>query len=120
MLPFAPYHRAFSSIAGFGGLKLTWLHQKASSLKARLARLKGESHASVCGLRSYTLIPTCARSRPTALPKPIIISVPRLHCWKGSASKLYVELQPYTAPLGMEVGPAQACAIKVVVNKRDI
>ncbi|KAL0302764.1 UNVERIFIED_CONTAM: hypothetical protein Scaly_2563000 [Sesamum calycinum] len=51
------------------------------------------------------------RSRPAALPKPII-SVPRPHCWKGSASKPYVELPPHTAPLGMEVGPAQACAVK--------
>ncbi|KAK7411405.1 hypothetical protein VNO78_02838 [Psophocarpus tetragonolobus] len=46
------------------------------------------------------------------LPKPIIISVPRPHCWKGSASKPYMELPPHTAPLGMEVGPAQACAFK--------
>ena len=55
-------------------------------------------------------------SSPAALPKPIIISVPRPHCWKGSASKPYVELPPHTAPLGMEVGPAQACAVKVVVH----
>ncbi|KAI3666643.1 hypothetical protein L1987_88824 [Smallanthus sonchifolius] len=95
-LPFTPYHRAFSSVAGFGGPKLTWLRQKASSLKARLARRPSRS----------------ARSRPAALPKPIIISVPRPHCWKGSASKPYVELPPHTAPLGMEVGPAQACAVK--------
>nr|GFA54200.1 pentatricopeptide repeat-containing protein [Tanacetum cinerariifolium] len=61
-----------------------------------------------------------ARSRPAALPKPIIISVPRPHCWKGSASKPYVELSPHTAPLGMEVGPSQACAVKVVVNEKDI
>ena len=27
-----------------------------------------------------------------------------------------VELPPHTAPLGMEVGPAQACAVKVVVH----
>ncbi|KAI3476874.1 hypothetical protein L1887_61549 [Cichorium endivia] len=101
-LPFTPYHRAFSSVAGFGGPKLTWLRQKASSLKARLARRPSRS----------------ARSRPAALPKPIIISVPRPHCWKGSASKPYVELPPHTAPLGMEVGPAQACAVKVVVNER--
>lgn len=80
------------------------------------SRVKGESHASVCGSRSHTLIPTGARSRPAALPKPIIISVPRPHCWKGSASKPYVELPPHTAPLGMEVGPAQACAVKVVVH----
>nr|GEX29956.1 Gag-Pol polyprotein [Tanacetum cinerariifolium] len=103
-LPFTPYHRAFSLVAGFGGSKLTWLRQKASSLKARLTRLKGESHASVCGSWSHTLIPTGSRSRPTALPKPIIISVPRPHCWKGSASKPYVELSPHTAPLGMESG----------------
>lgn len=132
-------HRAFSSVAGFGGPKLTWLRQKASSLEARLARrpsrsrvprlalvtcyvsplhsqVKGESHASVCGSRSHALIPTGARSRPAALPKPIIISVPKPHCWKGSASKPYVELPPHTAPLGMEVGPAQACAVKVVVH----
>lgn len=144
-LPFTPYHRAFSSVAGFGGPKLTWLRQKASSLKARLVRrpsrsrvpkphlalvtcyvsplysqVRGESHASVCGSRSHTLIPTGARSRPAALPKPIIISVPRPHCWKGSASKPYVELPPHTAPLGMEVGPARACAVKVVVNERGI
>lgn len=80
------------------------------------SRVKGESHASVCGSRSHTLIPTGARSRPAAIPKPIIISVPRPHCWKGSASKPYVELPPHTAPLGMEVGPAQACAVKVVVH----
>ncbi|KAI3487395.1 hypothetical protein L1887_48707 [Cichorium endivia] len=79
---------------------------------ATAAAVKGESHASVCGSRSHTLIPTGARSRPAALPKPIIISVPRPHCWKGSASKPYVELPPHTAPLGMEVGPAQACAVK--------
>ena len=84
------------------------------------SQVKGESHASVCGSQSHTLIPTGARSRPAALPKPIIISVPRPHCWKGSASKPYVELPPHTAPLGMEVGPAQACAVKVVVNERDI
>ncbi|GJW29470.1 dehydroascorbate reductase 2 [Tanacetum coccineum] len=59
---------------------------KASSLKARLARRPSRS----------------ARSRPSALPKPIIISVLRPHCWKGSASKPYVELPPHTAPLGME------------------
>ncbi|GER39140.1 TBP-associated factor 5, partial [Striga asiatica] len=58
----------------------------------------------------------CARSRPAALPKPIIISVPKPHCFQGSASKPYVELPPHTAPLGMEVGPAQACAVKVVVH----
>ena len=81
------------------------------------SRVKGESHASVCGSRSHALIPTGARSRPAALPKPIIISVPRPHCWKGSASKPYVELPPHTAPLGMEVGPAQACAVKVVVHE---
>ena len=44
------------------------------------------------------------------------MAVPRPHCWKGSASKPYVELPPHTAPLGMEVGPAQACAVKVVVH----
>lgn len=77
---------------------------------------KGESHALVCGSRSHTLIPTGARSRPAALPKPIIISVPKPHCWKGSASKPYVELPPHTAPCGMEVGPAQACVVKVVVH----
>lgn len=82
------------------------------------SQVKGESHASVCGSRSHALIPTGARSRPAALPKPIIISVPRPHCWKGSASKPYVELPPHTAPLGMEVGPAQACAVKVVVHER--
>ncbi|KAI3477002.1 hypothetical protein L1887_61379 [Cichorium endivia] len=70
---------------------------------SRRERIKGESHASVCGSRSHTLIPTGARSRPAALPKPIIISVPRPHCWKGSASKPYVELPPHTAPLGMEL-----------------
>ena len=80
------------------------------------SQVKGESHALVCGSRSHALIPTGARSRPAALPKPIIISVPRPHCWKGSASKPYVELPPHTAPLGMEVGPAQACAVKVVVH----
>lgn len=73
----------------------------------------------LCGSRSHTLIPTGARSRPAALPKPIIISVPRPHCWKGSASKPYVELPPHTAPLGMEVGPAQACAVKVVVHNQS-
>ncbi|MED6201007.1 hypothetical protein PIB30_090743 [Stylosanthes scabra] len=78
--------RAFSSVEGFGGPKLTWLRQKASSLKARLARRP-------------------SRSR---VPKP--------HCWKGSASKPYVELLPHTAPLGMEVGPSQACAVNVVVH----
>ncbi|KAG5568282.1 hypothetical protein H5410_064703 [Solanum commersonii] len=119
MDPLTPNRVAFPGLAGvawFGGPKLTWLRQKASSLKARLARRpsrsRGESHASVCGSRSHTLIPTGARSRPAALPKPIIISVPRPHCWKGSASKPYVELPPHTAPLGMEVGPAQACAVK--------
>jgi hypothetical protein len=106
---------------------LTWLrHQKASSLEARLARrpsrsrvpnlalvtcyvsplhsqqVKGESHASVCGSRSHALIPTGALRRPAALPKPIIISVPRPHCWKGSASKPYVELPPHTAPLSRD------------------
>lgn len=80
------------------------------------SQVKGESHASVCGSRSHALIPTGAHSRPAALPKPIIISVPRPHCWKGSASKPYVELPPHTAPLGMGVGPAQACAVKVVVH----
>ncbi|KAK4493179.1 hypothetical protein RD792_017963 [Penstemon davidsonii] len=30
--------------------------------------------------------------------------------------KPYVKLPPHTAPLGMEVGPAQACAVKVVVH----
>ncbi|GAU19252.1 hypothetical protein TSUD_335350 [Trifolium subterraneum] len=105
---------AFSSVAGFGGPKLTWLRQKASSLEARLARRPSR----ICGSRSHALIPTGARSRPAALPKPIIISVPRPHCWKGSASKPYVELPPHTAPLGMEVGPAQACAVKVVVHER--
>ena len=80
------------------------------------SQVKGESHALVCGSRSHTLIPTGACSRPAALPKPIIISVPKPHCWKGSASKPYVELPPHTAPLGMEVGPAQACAVKVVVQ----
>ncbi|KAL8460534.1 hypothetical protein ACS0TY_032169 [Phlomoides rotata] len=60
-----------------------------------------------------------AHSRPAALPKPIIISVPRPHCWKGSASKLYMKLPPHTAPLGMEVGPAQACAVKVVVHNQS-
>ncbi|KAL9411560.1 hypothetical protein AB3S75_045204 [Citrus x aurantiifolia] len=30
--------RAFSSVAGVGGSKLTWLCQKTSSLKAQLAR----------------------------------------------------------------------------------
>ncbi|KAL3503931.1 hypothetical protein ACH5RR_033772 [Cinchona calisaya] len=104
--------RAFSSVAGFGGPKLTWLRQKASALKARLERRPSR----ICGSRSHTLIPTGARSRPAALPKPIIISVPRPHCWKGSASKSYVELPSHTAPLGMEVGPAQACAVKVVVH----
>ncbi len=82
------------------------------------SQVKGESHASVCGSRSHALIPTGARSTPAALPKPILISVPRPHCWKGSASKPYVELPPHTAPLGMEVGPAQACAVKVVVHER--
>jgi hypothetical protein len=81
-------------------------------------QVKGESHASVCGSRSHALIPTGARSRPAALPKPIIISAPKPHCWKGSASKPYVELPPHTAPLGigMEVGPVPACAVKVVVH----
>ncbi|VFQ84421.1 unnamed protein product [Cuscuta campestris] len=37
------FHRAFSSVAGFGGPKLTWLRQKASSLKARLARRPSSS-----------------------------------------------------------------------------
>ncbi|CAJ1957497.1 unnamed protein product [Sphenostylis stenocarpa] len=46
---------ALSSVAGFGGPKLTWLHQKPSSLEARLVRRPSRS----------------ARSRPTALPKPI-------------------------------------------------
>lgn len=43
-------------------------------------------------------IPT---GNPTAaLPKPIIISVPKLpHYWNGSASKPYVKLPPHTAPL---------------------
>lgn len=59
---------------------------------------------------------TGAHIRPAALPKPIIISVPKPHCWKGSASKPYVELPPHTAPLGMGVGPAQACAVQVVVH----
>jgi len=39
-------------------------------------------------------------------------SVPKPHCWKGSASKPYVGLPPHTAPLRMEVGPAQK-----IVNK---
>jgi hypothetical protein len=78
--------------------------------------VKGESHAPVFVLRSHALIPTGAHSRPAALPKPIIISVPKPHCCKGSASKPYVEFPPHTAPLGMGVGPAQACAVKVVVH----
>jgi len=78
--------------------------------------VKGESHAPVFLLRSYALIPTGAHSRPAALPKPIIISVPKPHCCKGSASKPYVEFPPHTAPLGMGVGPAQARAVKVVVH----
>lgn len=57
-------------------------------------------------------------SRPAALPKPIIISVPRPHCWKGSASKPYVELPPHTAPLGMGVGHP-ACAVQVVVHDKN-
>ncbi|KAK7342280.1 hypothetical protein VNO80_25227 [Phaseolus coccineus] len=57
-----------------------------------------------------------ARSRSVALPKPIIISVPGPHRWKGSSSKPYVDLPPYTIPLGMGVGLAQACAVKVVVH----
>jgi hypothetical protein len=79
-------------------------------------QVKGESHASVCGSQSHALIPTSARSRPT-LPKPIIISAPKPHCWKGSASKPYIELLPHTALLGigMEVGPVPACEVKVVV-----
>ncbi|KAH7833095.1 hypothetical protein Vadar_003114 [Vaccinium darrowii] len=36
--PDAYVGRAFSSVAGFGGPKLTWLRHKASSLEARLAR----------------------------------------------------------------------------------
>lgn len=36
-------HRAFSSVAGFGSPKFTWLCQKASSLKARLARRPSRS-----------------------------------------------------------------------------
>ncbi|KAA0050837.1 hypothetical protein E6C27_scaffold404G001030 [Cucumis melo var. makuwa] len=76
------------------------------------SQVKGQSHALVCGSQSHTLIPTSARSRPTALPKPIIISVPRPHCWKDSASKPYVELPPHTAPLGMEVGQAQAFRLR--------
>ena len=36
-------HRAFSSVAGFGGPKFTWLRQKASSLEARLARRPSRS-----------------------------------------------------------------------------
>nr|GFA29215.1 pentatricopeptide repeat-containing protein [Tanacetum cinerariifolium] len=103
-LPFTPYHRAFSSVAGFGGPKLTWLRQKASSLKAWLARHPSHS----------------ARSRPAALPKPIIISVPRPHCWKGSASKPYVELPPHTAPLWMEVVPNQICSVFSVAEKRSL
>ncbi|KAG2384856.1 uncharacterized protein HKW66_Vig0119480 [Vigna angularis] len=79
--------------------------------KTSLELVKGDSHASICGSRSHALIPTSPRNRPTTLPKPIIISVPRPHCWKGSASKLYVELPPHTAPLGMKVGPAQAYAV---------
>ncbi|GAU31594.1 hypothetical protein TSUD_54180 [Trifolium subterraneum] len=35
---------AFSSVAGFGGPKLTWLRQKASSLEARLARICSPIH----------------------------------------------------------------------------
>lgn len=42
-------------------------------------------------------------NRPAALPKPIIILVPRPCCWKGPASKLYVEFLPHMASLGMEV-----------------
>lgn len=80
------------------------------------SRVKGESHAPVCVLRSHELIPTGAHSRPAALPKPIIISVPKPHCCKGSAAKPYVEFPPHTAPLGMGVGPAQACAVQVVVH----
>ncbi|KAL6967905.1 hypothetical protein U1Q18_052433 [Sarracenia purpurea var. burkii] len=55
-------------------------------------------------------VPTGAHSRLAALPKPIIISNPRPYWWKGFASKLYVELPPLMAPLGMEVGLVQACA----------
>jgi hypothetical protein len=68
-------------------------------------------------LCSHALIPTGAHFNYTAaLPKPIIISVPKPHCCKGSASKPYVEFPPHTAPLGMGVGPAQACAVQVVVR----
>ncbi|KAA0047301.1 hypothetical protein E6C27_scaffold908G001010 [Cucumis melo var. makuwa] len=79
------------------------------------SQVKGLSHALVCGWRSHTLIPTGARSRPTTLLKPIIISVPKPHYWKGSASKSYVELPSHMAPLGIEVGQAQAYAVKVVI-----
>ncbi|KVH93809.1 hypothetical protein Ccrd_004133 [Cynara cardunculus var. scolymus] len=48
----------------------------------------------------------------------MIISVPRPHCWKGSTSKPYVELPLHMAPLGMEVGPAQACAVKSGIPKK--
>lgn len=81
------------------------------------SQVKGESHASVCESRSRALIPTGARSGSIVLPKSIIISVPRTHCWKGSASKPYVELPSHTTPLRMEVGPSQACAVKVVVHE---
>ncbi|GKE23064.1 hypothetical protein Tco_1434576 [Tanacetum coccineum] len=47
-------------------------------------------------------------------PQATIISVPRPHSWKGSALKPYVELPPHTAPLWMEVGPTQACAVKLI------
>jgi len=81
-------------------------------------QVKGESHASVCGLRFHALIPTGARSRPT-LPKIIIISALKPHCWKGSASKPFVELLPHMAPLGIgiEVGPVLAYAVKAVVPR---
>ncbi|KAA0031825.1 hypothetical protein E5676_scaffold194G001120 [Cucumis melo var. makuwa] len=65
------------------------------------SQVKGQYHASVCGSRSHALIPTGARSRSIALPKPIIISVLKPHCWKGSTSKPYVKVLPHTTPLGM-------------------
>ncbi|MCD9644251.1 hypothetical protein HAX54_032430 [Datura stramonium] len=78
---------------------------QSSSQRSKCSKAKSGLRHSNC-MNSNLIYVTGARSRPTALPKPIIISVPRPHCWKGSASKPYVELSPHMAPLGMEARPS--------------
>ncbi|CAK9169878.1 unnamed protein product [Ilex paraguariensis] len=71
---FGPYSRYLWK---FGGSKLTWLRQKASSLRAP---------PRSCDMLCF----------------PSLFSSKGPHCWKGSALKPYMELPPHTVPLGME------------------